>query len=234
MLEVRSSSIDHLELAQRDPPTHRSAPARGSSAPDRRDRHRLQLGPPDRRRRHVRRRDHRRRRDEGGAAARRRPRRHRAARHAVDGARRRRRSVGWRRSRDSSARRAIEAVATSAVRDAANADQFVARVRQEADLHDPRHRRRGRGAALLSQRARALRPRRRTHGRDGHRRRLARARARRRRRARRSGVAPVRRAPAHRALPARRRDAEGAQEAAREVRAALKSVMPRATGAARR
>ncbi len=104
----------------------------------------------------------------------------------------------------------IEAVATSAVRDATNGAGLPA----AACAHETGLRVRvlvGEEEARLAfrSRARALRARPRARRRDGHRRRIARVRAVRRRARRAARVAPVRRAPAHRAVPSRRAPGEG-------------------------
>ena len=108
----------------------------------------------------------------------------------------------------------IDAVATSAVRDATNAGSFLARDSANHRAQGARARRRGRGAAQLPQRRRALRHGRRPIRGGRHRRRIARAGAHRRRRDRATRLPALRRDSADRGVSSRRHHAEARAHAA--------------------
>ena len=132
-------------------------------------------------------------------------------------------------SRSASTRSVAErviAVLTSAVRDAANGEEFRAELRAAVRLRGADHLGRGRGAAHLPRRHELARTRRAAAG-ARHRRRQHRARGRAGRRGRVLRLDPDRLRALHRALPAARPAPEAAVAACREaVRAGLEEAVP--------
>ena len=202
MANVRIGGVTRCPPSSRSSATTLSPLARAGTSARRRDRHRLELDSPDRRRRLA----------EGaiqvvdemkaaprlaaglGATGELSDVSIRAAIEALERMATLARQLGAER---------IDAVATSAVREASNASELPRGDRARHGAQGARARRRGRGSAQLPQRRRALRHGRRAHGRRGHRRRLARARAHRRRRDRATRLAALRRDSADRGLTSR-------------------------------